>query len=244
MEKLLRILRSRYFVAALCITLEFAQLIAVFVLLYEYVWPITILAWIFHVGVLLYIINRDDIPEFKLPWLIVMFLLPVLGAYVFMLFTSNDSSKKLYDSYDASAQALLSYWQPGEALEQLRVLNPEAFSQANYLQRSAGMSCYSRTATRYFPLGEAFHEALLCDLKQARRFIYMEYFIVEEGEMWNAIHEVLREKAAAGVDVYFMYDDFGCMTTLPGNYYKTLAAEGICWAAPATAGWIYRPPAT
>lgn len=71
MARLMKILRSRFFLAALCIILEFAQLIAVFILLYELFLPITILGWIFHVGVLLYLINRDEIPEFKLPWLLI-----------------------------------------------------------------------------------------------------------------------------------------------------------------------------
>lgn len=94
MERLLKILRSRFFLAAFCIVLEFAQLMAVFILLYEFFLPITILGWIFHVCVLLYLINRDEIPEFKLPWLMILFLLPVIGAFVFMLLSSNESSKK------------------------------------------------------------------------------------------------------------------------------------------------------
>ena len=90
-ERLMKILHSRFFLAALCIVLEFGQLMAVFILLYEFLLPITILGWIFHICVLLYLINRDEIPEFKLPWPIILFLLPVIGAFVFMLLSSNKS---------------------------------------------------------------------------------------------------------------------------------------------------------
>lgn len=68
---------------------------------------------------------------------------------------------------------------------------------------------------------------LLEELKKAEHFIFMEYFIVQEGVMWDPIHEILKEKAAQGVEVYFMYDDFGCISTLPWHYHEQLNAEGI-----------------
>jgi cardiolipin synthase len=89
------------------------------------------------------------------------------------------------------------------------------------------MPCYAGIKTTYYPLGENFHRALLEDLSRAERFILMEYFIVQEGKMWDPILAILREKAAKGVKVYFMYDDFGCMATLPQHYYRQMENEGI-----------------
>lgn len=103
MERLLKILRSRFFLDAFCILLELVQLLAVFILLYKFFLPITILGWIFYVCVLLYLINRDEIPEFKLPWLIILFLLPVIGAFVFMLLSSNETGKKTAERYRVGA---------------------------------------------------------------------------------------------------------------------------------------------
>ena len=85
MKQIRRMLRSRFFLAAICIVLEFVQLLAVFILLYEFFLPVTILGWIFYIGIMLYIINRDGIPEFKLPWMIILCFLPVIGAFVYML---------------------------------------------------------------------------------------------------------------------------------------------------------------
>lgn len=113
------------------------------------------------------------------------------------------------------------------AIDRLREQDAEAYAQARYLYSAASMPCHENSATTYYPLGEDFLSALLEDLQKAERFIMMEYFIVEEGKMWDPIHAVLKEKAARGVDVYFMYDDFGCMTTLPERYYKQLCEEGI-----------------
>ncbi|MGM9605836.1 MAG: cardiolipin synthase [Faecousia sp.] len=227
MERLLKILRSRFFLAAFCIILELAQLMAVFILLYEFFLPITILGWIFHICVLLYLINRDEIPEFKLPWLMILFLLPVIGAFVFMLLSSNESSKKTAERYERTLLELKPWRKQTPSIDKLRDQDKEAYSQARYLYSAASMPCCENAATTYYPTGEAFLAALLDDLQKAERFIMMEYFIVQEGKMWDPIHAVLKEKAAQGVDVYFMYDDFGCMTTLPERYYEQLCGEGI-----------------
>lgn len=95
------------------------------------------------------------------------------------------------------------------------------------MYRSAGMPCFDKSKTTYYPIGEEFYAALLEELQKAEQFIFMEYFIVQEGQMWNPIHEILKEKAAQGVAVYVMYDDFGCMTTLPERYYTQLSDDGI-----------------
>ncbi|MGM9618665.1 MAG: cardiolipin synthase [Oscillospiraceae bacterium] len=227
MGKILKVLRSRFFLAAFLILLEFAQLLAVFILLYKFFLPITVMGWIFHVGVLLYLLNRDEIPEFKLPWLIILFLLPVIGAFIFMLLSSNESSKKATERYERVSLELKPYLRQTAAMDALRKQDADAYVQASYLYSAASMPCHGNSHAAYYPLGEDFFAALLADLQQAERFILMEYFIVQEGRMWDAIHAVLREKAARGVSVYFMYDDFGCMTTLPEHYYRQLCGEGI-----------------
>lgn len=126
MEKIIQALRSRFFLAALCILLEFAQLLAVFILLYEYFLPITVMGWIFHVGVLIYLLNRDEIPEFKLPWLIILFLLPVIGSFVFMLLSSNESSKKMTQRYERARLELKPYQRQAGAAQALREQDTQA----------------------------------------------------------------------------------------------------------------------
>lgn len=227
MDRITKILRSRFFLAALCIFLEFSQLIAVFVLLYEFFLPITILGWVFHVCILLHLINRDEVPEFKLPWLLILCFLPVIGSFVFMLLSSNSTSQKEYQRYETAAREMEPYMKQTTAIEQLRELDRPAWLQANYLYQTAGMPCFDGSKTTYYPIGEEFHAALLSELRKAEWFIFMEYFIVQEGRMWNPIHEILREKASQGISVYIIYDDFGCMTTLPEQYYRQLGDEGI-----------------
>ncbi|MGM9681651.1 MAG: cardiolipin synthase [Eubacteriales bacterium] len=86
---------------------------------------------------------------------------------------------------------------------------------------------FTDTGQTYFPLGEDLHPQMLEDLRKAEKFIYMEYFIIEEGKFWNSILDILKAKAAAGVDVKVVYDDVGCMMTLPGDYCKILRSYGV-----------------
>lgn len=243
MKKILKFFHSRYSLAAFCIILEFAQVMAVFILLYKYFLPITVLGIVFHVCVLLYIINKDETPEFKLPWLILLSMLPVIGAFVFVVLTSTEKSRQAQRRFEDARQRIQPYWlddkipessenvgtetsEQGKSMEYLKMTDPEAYSQVRYLQTATGMTCYNSNAV-YYKTGEDFHCALLESLKKAKKFILMEYFIIQEGAMWNPILKILKEKAALGVHVYLMYDDFGCMATLPERYYRQMEQEGI-----------------
>lgn len=137
------------------------------------------------------------------------------------------TSRKEYVRSQKAAKDMEQYQQQTTFIDSLREQDTDAWLQANYLYDTAGMPCYGNSKTTYYPVGEDFHAALLDELRKAERFIFMEYFIVQEGQMWNPIHEILKEKAAQGVSVYFMYDDFGCIATLPWHYHKVLCNEGI-----------------
>lgn len=100
-------------------------------------------------------------------------------------------------------------------------------SQVVMLGKLSDSHIYGNTDIRYFPLGEQMFVAMVEDLKKAEKFILMEYFIIEGGLFWNTILEILKAKAASGVEVRVVYDDIGCMMTLPGNYFKRPAKFGI-----------------
>ncbi len=114
-----------------------------------------------------------------------------------------------------------------ELFSKLQKENPTAAAQAKMLCNIAETHLFTNTKQEYFPLGEEMHQRMLFDLETAEKFIYMEYFIIEEGKFWNSILDILKKKAFAGVEVKVLYDDIGCMMTLPGDYYKTLKSYGI-----------------
>lgn len=227
MHPFLKIFRSRFFLAALCVVLKFVQLIVVFVLAIRYVLPLTILSVLLHIVVLLYLINKDDVPEGKVPWLILILAVPIVGAFVFLLLTSQVQDREKLKRFSESKKKLQPYLKQKESFPIIKVQDSDAWLQANYIFRAANMPCTRYSDVHYYALGEQFHAALLDCLRMAEHFIFMEYFIIQQGEMWNPIHEILKAKAAQGVKIYLMYDDVGCMFTLPENYSQILSGEGI-----------------
>lgn len=114
-----------------------------------------------------------------------------------------------------------------ELFAQMKAENPRAYSQAKMLCNISDAHLFTNTKQTYFPLGDNLYPIMLHDLAGAQKFVYLEYFILEEGKFWNSILNILKEKTVAGVEVRVLYDDVGCMATLPGDYPKTLRTYGI-----------------
>ena len=106
-------------------------------------------------------------------------------------------------------------------------LDALARHQGRYLHQYAFSPLWVNTRTEYLPTGEVKFRRLLEELEKAENYIFMEYYIIEPGEMWNTVLEVLERKAASGVDVRVIYDDYGCMKTLPAKYSRKLGKRGI-----------------
>ena len=216
----------RYILAILLLVLETAAIIAILVVLGMYVPYFYLAMWATEIACVINIIASDEKPDYKVPWLLIVLVVPVAGFMLYLIFGSRKLKKKYirrledmrHQTYKAETPRLL---------EQMEQASPAVASQARMLTGIAGSNLFTNTAQRYFPLGEDMHKALLADLKTAEKFIFMEYFIIEEGIFWNSILDILKEKAAAGVEVRIVYDDIGCMMTLPGNYDKILRSYGI-----------------
>jgi cardiolipin synthase len=169
--------------------------------------------------------NRNT--AYTVPWLIVILLLPVFGHILYLLWgrsgTHSRKSKKTYNILSSGPR-----WRkqsPG-VVTSLTEQYPLKKRTAAYLQKE-GFPLYTNTDCAYFPLGELQFEALLSDLEEAERYIFMEFFIVSEGQLWNRFHEILKLKAAQGVEVRLLYDDLGSIFTLPKNFIESLSAERI-----------------
>lgn len=227
MDKVLKVLRSRYLLSAFVIVVEFILLLLVFLFFYMNFSIMVVLSYLFYIGVFLYIINKYKSPEFKLPWVIILLLFSVIGAYIFVILVGSDDTKKTSKKYRKVKGKLRDEIKSNNYLKELEVEEKEAYLQAKYITDSMQLPCYKNSKVSYFKIGEDFHKELLSSLKKAEKYIFMEYFIIEEGKMWDPIYEILKEKSKNGVKVYVMYDDFGCMATLKEDYYKKLNGEGI-----------------
>lgn len=216
----------RYILAILITVFEVAAILAIMVALCRYLKYFYVLCWLTEFACIINIIASDDNPDYKVPWLLFVMILPIAGFMLYFLFYSRKLKHKyvrrLNDLKDNAYRK-----DDSELLDKLRKDSPAAASQANMLCNIAEAHLFTDTRQTYFPLGEDMYPQLLADLRNAESFIYMEYFIIEEGKFWNSILDILREKAASGVDVKVVYDDIGCMMTLPGDYCKTLRAYGI-----------------
>ena len=127
----------------------------------------------------------------------------------------------------ASVSPLYDVWQAGDRYEHALAGSPSHARQIEYLDKFAGFPVYENTRTRYLSPGEEIYKVLLQELEKARAYIFLEFFIIEEGIMWNSILEILKRKAAQGVDVRILYDDIGCFLRLPKDYPKKLKSYGI-----------------
>ncbi|MBO5355404.1 MAG: cardiolipin synthase [Clostridia bacterium] len=216
----------RYIIAVLITVLEIAAIIGVVFALCMFVPYFYILCYLTAFGCVIKIIASDDNPDYKVPWLLFVLVLPIVGFMLYFLFYSRKLQRKFIRRLDE--MKCYDYQRESTDLEKsLAAQDPMAASQARMLTAISGSQLFQNTRQTYFPLGEDMFAKMIPDLERAEKFIFVEYFIIEEGKFWNTILEVLKRKAASGVTVRVLYDDIGCMSTLPGDYAKTLRSFGI-----------------
>lgn len=216
----------RYIIAILLVVLETAIVIGIVFALCYYVPYFYLAVWATEIACVIRIIASDDNPDYKVPWLLFVLILPVAGFMLYFMFYS----RKLQRKYIRRLKELKGrgYVKDDEALwGKLQKESVTAHNQAKMLCRISESHLFSDTKQTYFKLGEDMHQSMLVDLRGAEKFIFLEYFIIEEGKFWNSILDILKEKAAQGVEVKVVYDDIGCMALLPGNYDKILKSYGI-----------------
>lgn len=225
-QKEINYIPVRYIIAVLITLFEVLAVIGIVVALCYYVPYFYLAAYATEIFCVIRIIASDDNPDYKVPWLLFVLIVPIAGFMLYFMFYSRKLQKKFIKRLDELKSH--TYKKDDSALlECLRNENPTAASQAKMLCNIADTHISTNTKQEYFPLGEEMHKRMLIDLEAAEKFIYMEYFIIEEGKFWNSILDILKAKAAKGVEVKVLYDDIGCMMTLPGDYHKTLKSYGI-----------------
>ncbi len=227
MKKILRFMTQRVVITALLIVLQA-------LLLFGFIWKLDNYFVYFYAGsvllsllITLGIINSKSNPAYKIAWLIPILLFPVFGGLVYLLFGSDRTGRYLRKKLQGIGTEMDNVI--GEAYRRsgAEQLPPDAANQSRYISHCAYCPPYQNTTTEYLPLGEVKFERMVEELKKAKHYIFLEYFIIQEGKMWNTILDILRQKAAEGVDVRVIYDDMGCIMILPTGYDKTLEQMGI-----------------
>lgn len=228
MSKFIGFITSRLIVVGVMILLQFAFLIASIFFLSEYFVYVYAVLILLSVIAGLWVLNKRDNPAYKLAWIVPILLVPLLGGVMYILFgnkkTTRKMQRKLEVIYDETKQFTR---QEDDSLDRLKEIDPNVYKQFYYAYHSGMFPVYQNTDTAYLSPGEKAFDRMMEALKSAENFIFMEYFIVQPGIMWNSILEVLEQKVKSGVDVRFIYDDVGSVRTLPYGYHKVLKEKGI-----------------
>ncbi len=182
---------------------------------------------ILMVAVVLILINSSMDATAKITWLVVIMLAPVFGALLFLFVRKEAGHRAMAKRVQKILNDTRSLLPENDALQQLTDLDAGAGAMARYVQRISGCPVYQNTDVTYFSQGEAKFQQLLVELEKAEKFIFLEYFIVDEGVMWGRILDILARKAAEGVDVRVLYDGACEFLLLPKGYPKKLKALGI-----------------
>ncbi len=175
-----------------------------------------------------YILNSGHDPSAKLTWVILVMALPVFGTLLYLYTEFEVGHRSLRDRIgkivDSTKDKIP---QEPEVIENFREKDKGAAAIAHYLQRTGCFPVFDRTEVSYLNIGEDTFDEMLLQLEKARHFIFLEYFIIDEGIMWGKILEILARKVKEGVDVRVMYDGTNEFMTLPRNYPKLLENLGI-----------------
>ncbi|MBQ2989483.1 MAG: cardiolipin synthase [Clostridia bacterium] len=176
--------------------------------------------------VALHIISRRDKEAYKLTWVFFILIFPVFGGLTYLLFRCQTRSKK-YLRRVQGIRASVKAAQLPSAYPQAATAFDDRARQIGYLENYAGFPIYENRGAEYLSPGERFLERLLADLETAEQYIFIESFIIEDGEMWQSVLSVLKRKAAGGVNVRIIYDDMGCFLRLPRHFISDMRRHGI-----------------
>ncbi|MBQ8405400.1 MAG: cardiolipin synthase [Clostridia bacterium] len=184
-----------------------------------------LLLWVLSLIFVLHIINKNERPSLKINWIIILLIAPVLGVPFYLLHGDARPTKKLRKKLASAkaevCQSVTEFY--GEREIPAPTTREEGLSY--FLEKQAGYPLFREGEVTYYESGEAAFPHILSELKRAETFILLEYFIIKHGKMWTEILQILLEKAEQGVQIRIIYDDFGCMMSLPPKYERYL--EGL-----------------
>ena len=157
----------------------------------------------------LYIVSKRDKGAYKTLWVFLILVFPIFGGLFYLLVNFQATTRRMRkDILRVQKKTAPLYAMPGDAYAEAETQMDKCFPQVRYLQNYAHFPVYANTKTTYLSPGEDFHKELLSRLEHAHQYIFLEFFIIQEGVMWDPILEILKRKAAQGVKVYGLSDSF------------------------------------
>ena len=227
-RKYLKSFTGRLVITAFFAALQIFGFIAALVVLGSSAIWLNVLLTIISLLVVVYVVNRRQNPAYKLTWSVMILAFPLFGGLMYIAASLQSSTHRFRKKAAAAQEAVAPYMTQDRSItDALRRQSRTKAAHASYLANKAGFPVYTNTYPVYLPSGESKFEWLVRELKTAKKFIFLEYFIIQEGLMWDTILKILIAKVKEGVEVRLIYDGMGCMSTLPKNYDGILESLGI-----------------
>ena len=223
---MLKKLLSRTAITALLIIVQIAWIAALLLRLGDAMPVLNYILRILSLVAILHVIKNDMDPSYKVSWVLFISLLPLFGGLMYVLFGNKRPTKFARERLNIQLEDTQRYYSLRPSIAE-EIDDDGVRGLFKYLESYSGYRACRDTRTEYFPVGEAMYASLLPELEKAEKFIFLEYFIINQGQMWDSVLEILRAKVAQGVDVRIIYDDVGCADYLPADYYQTLRSYGI-----------------
>ena len=226
--KITKKIYSRSFLIVLLLMLQFILLGVFFIFLAQYIHYFYLINLIISFILVVYIVNRQESPEFKIAWILFMCLLPVFGILYYLYFELNPKWKKNATKVRKLIKDTAYLLDVNEkVLKKTELDIPENIGLLNFLQKKGPYPVYNNTDVEYYNEGEKGFEAIKMALKNAKSYIFMEYFIVAPGRVLDELVKILKERADSGVEIRFMYDGFCHTKSLPEDFPMRLREMGI-----------------
>lgn len=191
-------------------------------------------ARIFYLGfnflsilMVIWLVRKEDNPSYKISWIILIYSIPLLGGIFYLLWGNTPLNRASLIKLEDIDRNKFKVDEISVDSEDLDGIFAKYKRICKYVDNTSNFKAFNNSGCDYLKTGEEFFSSLVNNLKKAEKFIFLEYFIIENGIMWDTLEEILIEKASLGVEVRVMYDDAGCLSTLPASYNKFLVSKGI-----------------
>ena len=226
--KYLKFIFSRLAVVAIAIIIQIVMLILLIERLNEFYAYVSLLLSIISIFFAFNVLNRNMNPDYKVPWLMIILGLPLIGIVLYFLFSKNHLTKKQECKMKKIKEKNSKYtFVDSTEDERNRQCLKEYYGQNKYIENTSKSKASLNNKLTYFKKGEEFFEDLVIELNNAKKFIFMEYFIIEKGKMFNTIIDILSKKVLEGVDVRLIYDDVGSASKIRKKDIDTIRKQGI-----------------
>ncbi len=224
-SKIISKILNRLTITVALILLQFGWFVMLFFRLVEHTSWITLIMTLLSALVALYVIYKDDNPAYKIGWILFIMLVPLLGAPMYLLFGNKRTSKTLKRKIELQEKIHREECKQVDKLNER--ISPRLTGTIRYISEFGPYPAWTGTKTKYYSLGDYAFEDMIEDIKRAKHFIFLEYFIIEEGKMWGELFDLLQKKVEEGVDVRMMYDDIGSIGKVPINFYSKVKQSGV-----------------